>query len=200
RLIRKADELVVFSDDSAAKIVDVWPDCRDALRVRPHQLLYQVPRVTPVDAKGRRPVIGVLGNIGHQKGAGVLVDLTKTLSEDGRANLVLIGNIDPRFKLVPPAQVHGDYQLRDIPNLVARYHVTCWLIPSIWPETFSYTTREVLATGLPVWCFDLGAQAEAVKQAVAEGAPGGVIPLANGRSPVADVVDRILKLPLYEGA
>jgi O-antigen biosynthesis protein len=97
-------------------------------------------------------------------------------------DLVLLGNIDPSFNLAPPAKVHGDYEPAQIPALVARYGIGCWLIPSIWPETFSYTTHEALATGLPVICFDLGAQAEAVRRAEAQGAPGAVLPLPNGRA------------------
>ena len=38
-------------------------------------------------------------------------------------------------------------------------------MPSIWPETFSFTTHEMLATGKPVMAFDLGAQGEAVREA-----------------------------------
>ena len=37
-------------------------------------------------------------------------------------------------------------------------------IPSIWPETFSYTTSEAMMMGLPVACFDMGAPAERVKK------------------------------------
>ena len=37
-------------------------------------------------------------------------------------------------------------------------------IASIIPETFSYTTAETISMGLPVACFNLGAQAEFVKQ------------------------------------
>jgi glycosyltransferase involved in cell wall biosynthesis len=33
------------------------------------------------------------------------------------------------------------------------------MIPSIWPETFSYTTSEAILLGYPVVCFDLGAPA-----------------------------------------
>lgn len=33
---------------------------------------------------------------------------------------------------------------------------------SIWPETYSYTTHEMLATGLPVVSFSLGAQGDTV--------------------------------------
>ena len=46
----------------------------------------------------------------------------------------------------------------------------------IWPETFSYTTHEAIATGLPVWSFDLGAQADAIRTT----ATGRVIPFADG--------------------
>ena len=41
--------------------------------------------------------------------------------------------------------------------------ITAWLMPSILPETFSYTTHEMLATGLPVFTLNLGAQAEAAR-------------------------------------
>jgi glycosyltransferase involved in cell wall biosynthesis len=36
-------------------------------------------------------------------------------------------------------------------------------MPSVWPETYSFATREALATGLPVFAFDIGAQGEAVR-------------------------------------
>ena len=54
---------------------------------------------------------------------------------------------------------------QDLPGLVARYGITDWLVPSVWPETFSYTTHEALATGLPVYAFDIGAQGDAVEKA-----------------------------------
>jgi hypothetical protein len=76
--------------------------------------------------------------------------------------------------------VHGAYRREDIPGLVARYGIDRWLIPSVWPETFSYTTHEALATGLPVWCFDLGAQGAAVRSAALETGLGGTIPLKDG--------------------
>jgi glycosyltransferase involved in cell wall biosynthesis len=143
--------------------------------------LHEVPRIPAPPRNGQRPVIGVLGNIGYQKGAGVLAALSQDLAASGQADLVVIGNMDPAYALRAPAQVHGSYRLSDLPGLVARYRIRCWLIPSIWPETFSYATHEALATGLPVWCFDLGAQAEAVTAALHRGAPGGILPLKDGR-------------------
>ncbi len=169
RLIEAADEVVVFSRDSGAHVQAAFAQAKPVLR--PHPLLVEVPRVTP--PRSGRQVIGVLGNIGYHKGAVVVVDLARALERQGRTGLVLIGTMAPDFALPASAHQHGAYRVGEIPALVARYGITDWLIPSIWPETFSFTTHEALATGLPVWCFDLGAQAEA-----ARAAPNGhVLPL-----------------------
>src|SRR5690606_33061326 len=105
---------------------------------------------------------------------------------------VIIGNIDPAYKLESSAQVHGSYQVEDIPALVARYGISRWLIPSIWPETFSYTTHEALATGLPVFSFDLGAQGDAVRAAAEEHGHGGSITLTSISLDLNAMLDQIL--------
>jgi len=198
-LLAEADEITVFSEDSRALVAGAYPTAAPALVVRPHCLLADVPRVTPPPA-GERPVIGVLGNIGYQKGAALLADLSRDLAQSRAADLVLVGNLDPSYVLAPPAVVHGNYRLSDIPDLVARYGITCWLIPSVWPETFSYATHEALATGLPVWCFDLGAQAEAVGPAAKVRSQGGVIALNGGRPDIAALVRTITYSPTVEDA
>jgi len=38
-----------------------------------------------------------------------------------------------------------------------------FLFPSVWPETFSYVTSELMALEVPLACFDLGAPAERVR-------------------------------------
>jgi hypothetical protein len=108
----------------------------------------------------------VLGDLNRAKGAEVLGDLSVWLSrEASRPRLVHIGNIDPAYRLARGHAVHGAYRLDELDGLVASYGIGCWLMPSVWPETFSFTTHEMLATGLPVFCFPLGAQAEAVARA-----------------------------------
>ena len=186
-LLAKAERVVTFSQNSRALVSAVWPGIADKVVVTPHQLP-QPPTRLPAPPADAPPVIGVLGNIGAHKGAGVLAALSRQLRKHS-TGLVVLGKVDPAFRLVRPARIHGGYDLAELPQLVRRYGITCWLIPSVWPETFSFTTHEALATGLPVWCFDLGAQGEAVAKAVAEGAPGGVLPLPEGR---ADP-DRILR-------
>ncbi|WP_022704468.1 glycosyltransferase [Pseudorhodobacter ferrugineus] len=175
QLMQAADKITVFSDSSRAILAQVWPETAARTVVTPHHLLATIPRVVPPVAGG--PVIGVLGNIGLHKGAGVVQQLSRDLARDPRAKLVVIGQLDPAFKLDANTTIHGNYERRDLPTLVARYGISGWLIPSIWPETFSFTTHEAIATGLPVFCFDLGGQADALRASLAVRGRGGLLPL-----------------------
>ncbi|WP_299296445.1 glycosyltransferase [uncultured Tateyamaria sp.] len=176
-LIAQADRLVTFSQDSAAHVRTAYPQAADRVVVAPHGLLAQVPAL-PVPGADRPRVVGVLGNIGYQKGAALLDDLGQTLRLRQGVELVVLGNVDPSYMPLRHVTVHGSYALADLPDLAARYGITDWLIPSIWPETFSYTTHEALATGLPVHAFGIGAQGEAVAKA-AHGHSVGFAPDAN---------------------
>ena len=83
--------------------------------------------------------------------------------------------------------VHGAYDRTDISELAKLYQINRWLIPSIWPETFSFATHDCLATGLPVMCFDLGGQGDAVRAH-----PNGhVLPFGPGRDPTDDLVQAV---------
>jgi GT2 family glycosyltransferase len=191
RLLARAEAVEVFSQASRALVTATWPDVSDRVAVR-HHAVHPVPRL-PGPTPGARPVIGVLGNIGAHKGAALLSAISRRLARHPlRPGLAVIGNVDPAYRLARRARIHGSYDLADLPALVQRYGITCWLIPSVWPEAFSYTTREALATGLPVWCLDLGAQAEAVTQAVAAGAAGGVVPLRDGTADPDELLAQIL--------
>ncbi|SLN69948.1 putative glycosyl transferase [Roseovarius gaetbuli] len=171
-VMEHATRVVTFSRDSRTHVLAVWPQIGRHLEVIPHALTNMPDPVVP--RAGARPVIGVLGNLNIQKGALVVAALGRALQTGTRdLDLVLLGAPDPACPPLPGVTVHGPYARKDIALLAHRYQISGWLIASIWPETFSYTTHEALATGLPVFCFDLGAQAEAVKAA---GAQGHVVP------------------------
>jgi glycosyltransferase involved in cell wall biosynthesis len=168
RVLGRAERVIVFSRSSREIVGEVYPQISDRILVQPHDLPCPVPAVS---VKPDGPVtIGVLGNIGPQKGARLLQVLSTHLRTMADIRLVLVGRIDPNYPLDRTAVVHGSYERRDIPHLVARYGITCWLVPSIWPETFSFSTHECAATGLPMISFDLGAQGDIVGKL-----PGGVV-------------------------
>lgn len=168
RLLYTADQVTCFSEASAALIRQAYAGA--PVVVHPHALPAPVPRIP---RPAGPPVIGILGSLAPHKGAGVAQRLSRAL-KPGDPGLVLLGELDPAYRLHRPAQVHGRYAVAQLPELVKRYGITCWFIPSVWPETFSFTTHEALATGLPVMVFDLGAQGDAVRAA---GDGNAVLPL-----------------------
>lgn len=156
----RATGIEVFSEDSRRQVCRVWPDLAPRITVAPHRPLH-LPLPVAAPPPGRLTV-GVLGGIGYSKGAKVLHDLADCMGPE--TDIVVIGKLDPDHAH-PRIIVHGPYERDEIGALAARYRVGCWLVPSIWPETFCYAAHEALATGLPVFVYDLGAQAEAAKTA-----------------------------------
>lgn len=184
-LLERADRIICFSDASAELLKAAYPGVATSVFVRPHRLLHTVALVRPARRRGP-PVIAALGNIAPHKGAGVLEALSLHLRHHPRqGRLVLLGALDPSYELAPPARIHGAYHPGEIASLAARYGVDCWLVPSTWPETFSYTTHEALATGLPVLGFDLGAQGEALRRSADAGAAAAALPLDLAHDPAA---------------
>ncbi|WP_299882869.1 glycosyltransferase [uncultured Sulfitobacter sp.] len=162
KVLAHADQITAFSQDSASVFSQAYPDFAEHCVIEPHKPDLKALKMPKSKHPKGDPVIGVLGNIGYQKGASVLQAMSADLAQSHAAGLVVIGDIDPTYALSPPAMVHGRYEKTDLPEIVQTYGITKWLIPSIGPETFSFTTHEALATGMPVYCLDLGAQAEAV--------------------------------------
>ena len=183
----RADDLTVFSKASSRIVAGVHPDLAHKIQLRPHGPLGAVPRLSP--ARLGQMVIGVPGNLNEQKGASVVRDLALALARTHEARLVVLGEVAPDCPLPRSVKVLGGYQLEDLPHLVARHGIGAWLIPSLWPETFSYVTQESLATGLPCIGFDLGGQGEALRRAE----NGHVVSLRNGVEPDVDAVLRALR-------
>lgn len=179
-----AQFLRVYSKSSAEIVCTVWPDCASRMTVAGHHALVDVAKVE-IATQGPHITIGVLGNIGKQKGAKLLADLSAHLHRTNRGRIVVIGDVDPRYTLAGGSVVHGKYSRDEINALTDLYRIDRWLIPSIWPETFSFTTHEALATGLPVWCLDLGGQADAVRAA---GEPSKTIPMSADIATIADLI------------
>lgn len=113
--------------------------------------------------------IGVVDCSSQGKGAGILASLLECPALTGLpVELTILGETAALqlTKKQSSRQVvfHGRYRREEMAELVERYHIQVMLIPSILPETFSFTVSEALLLGCPVICFDLGAQAERVRR------------------------------------
>ena len=150
------DEMIVFSDSVKSLFCRMYPVLETKICVVPHKSRnYPVVKIPP--HKGIN--IGILGNISSvPKGYKLLAELCQHLTQSD-VRLIVIGNYKN-----PPARlkVLGKYKPNDLPAIIQSQKIDLIFIPSIVPETFSYTTAEAISMGLPVACYRLGAPGERV--------------------------------------
>ena len=155
-----ANYIIFFSNSSFKIVKKIFYFNKDNILILPHKPLdrwdefkYNPPINTPM-------IIGVIGNIQKHKGAQIITDMLPLLAKGER--IVVIGELEGAHFTSQKLIVHGHYQHKDLPNLIKNYHITIAFIPSIWPETFSYTTQECELLNLPTVAFNLGAQGERI--------------------------------------
>ena len=142
--------LRVYGDDIAGK-VDL------ALHTLAHNDFrpLEISAITPLH-------IGVVGDINIAKGSFLLRDLAKHMEETGSdTRITIFGKIHPPFQS-SRLRVTGPYSHSELPQLLQESGANVFLLPSIWPETFSYVAEELMQMALPLAVFSIGAPAERV--------------------------------------
>jgi len=165
KLLNRADKIICFSHSSKSILEKAYTSLgEESIEVVPHQ----VPSLPVVNKEKRSDkkeiTIGVLGAINHAKGAGVLQELVKTIEEQSLPiKVTLIGEISENIhsKIF---KTTGRYDRDKLPSIVINEDIDIFLIPSICPETFSYTTQEIIMMQMPLMVFDIGAPAERVRE------------------------------------
>ncbi len=158
--LNNCNEVIVFSENSRT-ILQKSYKCIDNISIIPHSVNY----IAYLNREGKTTKtlnIGLLGTLNYNKGSEVIkemLDKIEKLNLD--INIILIGTtVNPinhkNFKET------GKYTTEMIPKLVVENAIDLFFISSIWPETFSYTTQEVINMELPIACFNLGAQADRI--------------------------------------
>ena len=153
-LVNTVDELEVFSPSSKEIFSKAYPNIVNKINVNPHKIK-PFPKYN----------ICVLGAFCYCKGSKVIDNLIKYLEKNKiySYNFHIIGEFYNSIKS-DLCTFHGKYNRNNLPNILKNNNIDLILIPSVWPETFSYTTAEAIALGYPVTCFDMGGQAYQVKQ------------------------------------
>lgn len=163
-LCEYCSEIRVFSSSSADIIKRTFPLASNKIIIIPHY----VPELRKARIAAHDKLnIAVLGNIGAvHKGRNIVIKLAKYLESQSDIKLHCFGEFDNKYKdsIINNIIITGTYKVDDLPDLCEKFFIDIILIPSIWPETFSYTTSEAIMTGLPVASFNFGAQAEKVNQ------------------------------------
>ena len=155
---KDCDKIVTFSKGSRDILLKAYPFSEGKVEIKPHN----VPKVRSVEIPKHTGLnIAFLGEIGlRQKGREIVRQISESLGDHDGIKLFVIGE----YKNPPKGlSVTGRYQLSNLPSIVEKLKIDIIMIPSIWPETFSFTTSEAIQLNIPVACFDYGAQAEKVR-------------------------------------
>ncbi|MCB5197373.1 glycosyltransferase [Deefgea salmonis] len=164
KLLNIADEILCFSESSKEILLKAYPEQYEKVIVTPHDIsgrhpVIFVPRKNPSELR-----IGVLGGINEAKGANIILKLVNYFDEsDIPAKLILIGEISIPI-MSSSFEKTGRYNKNELEKIVLDKEIDVFLIPSIWPETYSYTTDEIMQMGYPLIVFNYGAPAERVCQ------------------------------------
>jgi glycosyltransferase involved in cell wall biosynthesis len=162
-----ADKVLVPDQDMAERLPYYFPEVH--FEVSPHEdialesVRVQIPLLQPQE-KLRVVVIGAIGKL---KGFHVLISCAKNAQQYNLPIEFIVMGYGMNDKLMEEAGIYvmGKYQeheaLEKLNNL--NPHVV-WL-PSLWPETYSYTLSLALKASLPVFAFDIGAIAHRLKRA-----------------------------------
>lgn len=148
------DELIVFSEKIKEMFIYIYPQLTNKVIVIPHKTkTYPIVKIS----KHNDINIAVLGNIMQSKGRDVIIEMSKYLNNN--TNIIVIGTMADAPSNI---KITGKYNPSDLPDLMKQNNIDIVFIPSIWPETFSYTTSEAISMGLPVACYNMGAPSERV--------------------------------------
>ncbi len=163
------DEIHLFSDASASIVTKAYENVSGKIVVESHDTNYTHNLLSSGEneeshSKEGTFRIGVLGDISYTKGSHVLSSLAQHIQRESLAVEIVLFGESSGLKKYRCVKKMGRYSLEGLQGIVAQESIDIFLIPSIWPETFSYTTSEVIAMNYPLAVFDIGAPAERVKQ------------------------------------
>lgn len=124
--------------------------------------------------KNGQIVAAFLGAGSIEKGIADYLSLAADKKIGNKFKWVIIGPIDPRCydlekvnkipKTLKSIRQIGLYDLKNLPKILKQEKVDLVVLPSLTPETFSYTLSESIQSGLPVIGRNIGALGERIKQ------------------------------------
>lgn len=166
RVLRAANRVLVPDEDVSERLSRYFPDV--TFEVSPHEdidprnIQLRMPELQP----GEELRVVVIGAIGKLKGFDILLASARDVQQRKLPiKFMLMGySMNDRFLQQAGVEVAGLYRdesALDTLSMLAAHVV--WL-PSLWPETYSYTFSIAMKSNLPVFAFDLGAIAKRMRR------------------------------------
>lgn len=161
-----ASKIVVPDQDVKERLYKYYPDVD--VQVRPHEQIakenIQIKRIGLKPKEKLRVV--VVGAINKMKGFDVLRRCARDAEKrDLPIKFSLLGySVNDRLLEESGVEVTGKYEEEDALERLHKLSPHVVWIPSVWPETYSYTLSVGLKGGYPVMAFDVGAIARRLRE------------------------------------
>lgn len=190
-LFRVAVVIVVPDIDVSGRLKKYFTDID--FEVKAHELPESfpvVPKTRSINSEEKVKIV-VIGAISQIKGFDVLI----ACAEDAQKRrlpleFVVLGYTVNDAKAVEMGiSVAGKYSEDDGLALLKEINPDAVFLPSVWPETYSYTLSLALKFGVPVFAFDLGAISSRLK---ALGEASNLISLSS-LSKISELNDWVIK-------
>ncbi len=184
---RRAAAVIVPSHDVARRVARHVPGVVPT--VRPWEADPPFAPPAPVPRAGRLHV-AVVGAIGVEKGAGVLLACAQDAASRGLdLFFTVIGYTvdDDALLATGRAFITGEFTRAEAADLIRAQGAHMAFLPSVWPETWCYALTDIWHAGLSAAVFDIGTPAERVRAS----GRGWVLPLGL---PPARLNDALLRL------
>ncbi|WP_132254783.1 glycosyltransferase [Methylobacterium segetis] len=166
-ILRGARRLIAPSRDTAARYVRRFGLQSVTALPHPEPEPKGSTRVIGRRAEGARALtLAVVGAIGWHKGYNLLLRTVQQAAlERAPLHVTVVGITadDARFIRHGNAAVSGRYRPSELQARLTAIGPDFVLLPSVWPETYSYVLSEVWEAGYPVAAFDFGAPAERIR-------------------------------------
>lgn len=180
------NKLIAPSENVKQYYTKVFPALDNRISVIPHGT--DLTAFHPArKGRMRHPHVAFLGGLSAEKGSRIAQKLVESAQDVQWFAIGAIGDSDLAHLPDDRLKKTGPYVREDLPKLFERYRIDLVCIPSIWPETFCYTLSEATACGIPVLCFDLGAQGERVRKT----GFGWSVPLEGGAQAMLEKIREV---------
>jgi glycosyltransferase involved in cell wall biosynthesis len=182
------ERVYVPDADVADRYGRYFPDVSTCLR--PHPADPRVVSLAERAPEGALVRVVVVGAIGPHKGLEVLLGCAREAEAAGRRlHFTVIGYTSDAAAVSDLAgvAVSGTYDREHLPEMLRAEPHDVALLPSRWPETYSYTLSETLSAGIPPVVFDIGAPARRVRAL----GVGAVLALGASPTEINDALVRV---------
>lgn len=164
-------QLRFFSENTynLVKMIHNIPD--EKVQIEGHKALVKITKKFTPQSKNAPLHIAVIGAWHKSKGSLKVIELAKHLKKtDKDARIYFYGvkqNEDSwsTLKLQCPNIIwRGRYNILDLPDILYNDGITLVFFPSVYPETYSFVTRECMDINVPIVAFPIGASGDRVKE------------------------------------